>query len=814
MRIISKQLLIALVLMTSALKAQPDYRFSKGLAAADCHRYGREAVVTDQLAYLLHGGQLKTPVENGKLFANEKGVDVVWKSISVDSTGKFKGDLLSNGYIFLTYQSDKSQYALLHVSGNSMVYFNGQPHAGDIYGDGWMNMPVKLRRGTNELLIRCGNFSRWQGVGVKLIFPAKPVMLSIDDVTLPHIIVGKNSEGLLGAVVVINNTDRTLKDLSISATLNGKVKSSHVPEIARGTIRKVGFMFDPTGVHGKGDHACTISLKDGGKVLDEKQITITAVDPGDHQSYTFVSDIDGSVQYYSVAPATRELSKPALFLSVHGAGVQAIGQARAYHPKDWGVLVAPTNRRPRGFNWEDWGRIDALEVLELAKKKYDPAPDKIFLTGHSMGGHGTWYLGATYPDKWAAIAPCAGYPTLTGYGSADGKIPEQARTEQEKVLLRASNGSNVIALAQNYKPLGIYIHHGDDDRVVSVNYARQMRKLLSDFHNDFSYYEYPGGSHWFSNESVDWPPLFQFFTWHNIEPDSTADVVDFTTANPGISSRYRWASIIQQIQPLNYSRVQLVRNEKNLTITGTTDNVSMIRIETNFANAGDPVTITLDSTVIKATASEEHELWLSGYPTWKVVAKVDPNHKNAKRSGTFKEAFNHRMVFVYGTHGTREENQWAFSKARYDAEVWYYRGNGAVDIVADDDFTTQKFKERGVIIYGNSVTNTAWNKLLKNCPVKVSSDRVIVGEHVYKGNNLGAYFTWPREDSDATMVGVIAGTGLVGMKATEPNQYFAAGSGFPDFFVFSSEMLQAGPKGIKIAGFFDNEWRLTDAVTE
>ena len=58
------------------------------------------------------------------------------------------------------------------------------------------------------------------------------------------------------------------------------------------------------------------------------------------------------------------VSKPALFLSVHGASVEATNQARAYAQKDWGHLVAPTNRRPYGFSWEDWGRMDALEVLE------------------------------------------------------------------------------------------------------------------------------------------------------------------------------------------------------------------------------------------------------------------------------------------------------------------------------------------------------------------------------------------------------------------------------------------------------------------
>jgi len=131
---------------------------------------------------------------------------------------------------------------------------------------------------------------------------------------------------------------------------------------------------------------------------------------------------------------------------------------------DWGTLVAATNRRPRGFNWEDWGRLDALEVLDLAKNKFTPDPQHIYLTGHSMGGHGTWFLGATYSDKWAAIGACSGYPTLKGYGSADGLIPDSSNSPMEQLLLRSGNQSDVIKLVSNYKPLGVYILHGDSDR--------------------------------------------------------------------------------------------------------------------------------------------------------------------------------------------------------------------------------------------------------------------------------------------------------------------------------------------------------------
>jgi predicted esterase len=804
---------LVLILIGAAIvsNAQPSYHFTKGLAVPDCHRYGREALVTDQLAYQLYTGQLKTPVENGKLFTNNEGKDIIWKNIEVDSTGRFRGDLLGNGYIYLTYQSKSSQNVLLNTSANSMVYFNGEPHGGDIYSDGWVNIPVKLKKGVNELLIRCGNFSRWQGVSAKLIFPAKDILLSADDATLPHIVVGKSNENLWGAVVVINGSDKILKNLTIAATINGNVTTTNIPEIPQRTMRKIGFSFSPSGVKAKGDQVCLLALKQNAKLLDEEQITITAVDPKEHQSHTFVSKIDGSVQYYSVAPPTRDIEKPALFLSVHGAGVQAIGQARAYRPKDWGVLVAATNRRPRGFNWEDWGRMDALEVLALAKKKFDPDPNRIYLTGHSMGGHGTWYLGSTYPDQWAAIAPCAAYPTLTGYGSADGRIPDQAHSEEEKVLLRASNPSNVVELAPNYKGLGVYIFHGDDDRVVSVEYARQMRKVLGEFHNDFSYYEYPGGSHWFGNESVDWPPLFDFFKWHKIEHDTTFDNIEFVTANPAISSQYRWASVIQQNSPLDYSKFQLARNRSSSTITGTTENVFMIKLKTDFVKPGDSISITLDSVLIRTVVNEQRELWLSGFPDWKVVSKVDSRHKNPLRSGAFKEGFNNNMVFIYGTHGTKEENRWAYNKARYDAEVWYYRGNGSVDVIADDAFASQKFRDRGLIIYGNATTNSAWSKLLKNCVINVTADRITVGQDVFKGKDLGAYFTWPREDSDVAMIAVISGTGLLGMKATDANQYFAAGSGFPDYLIFSAEMLSQGAKGIRTAGFFDNEWSLSRA---
>lgn len=51
---------------------------------------------------------------------------------------------------------------------------------------------------------------------------------------------------------------------------------------------------------------------------------------------------------------------------------------------------------------------DVLNVLELVISEYGADRERVYLTGHSMGGGGTWYLAHQYPQLWDAIASSAG----------------------------------------------------------------------------------------------------------------------------------------------------------------------------------------------------------------------------------------------------------------------------------------------------------------------------------------------------------------------------------------------------------------------
>jgi hypothetical protein len=124
------------------------------------------------------------------------------------------------------------------------------------------------------------------------------------------------------------------------------------------------------------------------------------------------------------------------------------------------------------------------------------------------------------------------------------------------------------------------------------------------------------------------------------------------------------------------------------------------------------------------------------------------------------------MIFVYGTQGTREENAWACDKARYDAETFWYRGNGSVEVIADVAFLPEAAAGRSVIIYGNANTNAAWPRLLGDSPVQVERGVIVAGEHELHGHDLACLFIRPRPDSDIACVGVVSGTGPAGMRLT------------------------------------------------
>lgn len=766
---------------------------------------------SDGLGWEIATGKFKAPSGNDLTATNygRTREAVQWTPIEADSTGKFANRALRRAYVFTEYKADKPQIALLESSGNTRTFINGMPHEGDHYDFAYTLIPFRMQKGMNEFIFTPGRFGR---VEAKLIIPTKPVMLTKRDMTLPDIINGEGEKW--AAIRIVNAQEKALTGLKIQCTLeNGESATLTTDDVMPMMVRKVKFRIPGATSSKKGETKATVILQDkSGKEIDRTEISLQQKDASSIHERTFISDVDGSVQYYSVNPSTTQGDNQALFLSVHGASVEARNQARAYVPKDWGHIIAPTNRRPFGFNWEEWGRIDAMEVLAEAEKVFKTDPAHTYLTGHSMGGHGTWFLGVTYPDRFAAIAPCASYPDIAKYSRPNADAANVGE-KHFPMICQAANAGRVLDLRKNFLQSGIYILHGDSDNVVPIEQVRRMREILGTFHPDFCYYEYPGGSHWYSNESVDWKPIFDYFRWHSVPSADKVKQLEFHTASPAISAKDYWVTINQQDTAYDFSSVSFKQTDNG--ISGTTSNVAALTFDFPALKLPAEASITIDNETIPADGTRPAVLKkVSG--KWTLVEEIPVTEKYPSRYGGFKQAFDNRVVFVYATGGNKEENTWYQNKARFDAETFLYRGNGSIDVIADKDFIPSAYADRNVVLYGNASNNKAWNKLLKNAPVQVLKGEIRMGDKVLKGNDLGTYFVYPRPDSPMASVGVVAGTGIEGMKATYPNDYISGITGFPDLLIFNVDMLKEGIHGIQVSGFFGNDWSVENGcfITE
>ncbi|MCW3052124.1 MAG: Alpha/beta hydrolase family [Chthonomonadales bacterium] len=284
----------------------------------------------------------------------------------------------------------------------------------------------------------------------------------------------------------------------------------------------------------------------------------------------------------------------------------------------------------------------------------------------------------------------------------------------------------------------------------------------------------------------------------------------FTTADPGVSAWCHWAGIIGQAHRLNPSSVRVRLDPGQRRYSGTTENVALLAIRCTNLSAEGPLKVELDGQKLDNLSyptTPDKTLWLTRTGrTWSVGAAPAVTDKRPERCGPFKQAFRNHMVFVYGTQGTPEENAWSLAKARYDAEGFWYRGNGSIDVVADTAFDANRDRDRNVILYGNSDTNAAWKPLLSDSPVQVSRTHITAGTQNLTGDDLACLFIRPRPGSAHASVGVVSGSGLTGMRLTDRLPYFVSGVEYPDYLVLTPDTLTSGISGVRLAGFFGPDW--------
>lgn len=234
-------------------------------------------------------------------------------------------------------------------------------------------------------------------------------------------------------------------------------------------------------------------------------VILSAADVPAQESKTFSKTITRtlSADYLLFLPKGYEAGgtkRWPLMIFLHGAGERGSDLAKvAVHgpPKivkdrpDFPFILA-SPQCPEG---ERWSNDVVLGLLDELIKDHRVDTNRVYLTGLSMGGFGTWSLGIRHPERFAAIAP------ICGGG--------------EVVDVRLSSRSKSEAL----KSLGVWAFHGAKDEVVLAEESERMARWLTKVGvKEVKLTIYPEASHDSWTETYNNPKLYEWLLDHERKP--------------------------------------------------------------------------------------------------------------------------------------------------------------------------------------------------------------------------------------------------------------------------------------------------------
>lgn len=216
---------------------------------------------------------------------------------------------------------------------------------------------------------------------------------------------------------------------------------------------------------------------------------------------TMTQQVEIKVNYLLFLPADHgkeQGKKFPLILFLHGAGERGedvkdvmkhgppkLVDGKTDSPASKFIVVSPQCPPNK---W--WQPHEVIALLDEVTKKHAVDPDRVYLTGLSMGGFGTWETAARDPERFAAIAPICG-----------GGDPRRVRS---------------------LKDMPTWVFHGDKDTAVPVQRSIEMVDALKAAGNDAKFTRYPEAGHDSWTETYNNPELYEWFLKHKLAQKSAS----------------------------------------------------------------------------------------------------------------------------------------------------------------------------------------------------------------------------------------------------------------------------------------------------
>jgi poly(3-hydroxybutyrate) depolymerase len=510
------------------------------------------------------------------------------------------------------------------------------------------------------------------------------------------------------------------------------------------------------------------------------------------QVLTFFSDVDDTEQPYGLYLPKNydENKKYPLVVMLHGAGSnhrlslrRVFGKSNAngendveatrYFPewKDVEYIVAsPYVRGTMGY--QGVAEKDVYDVLADVKSRFSIDEDRIYLTGLSMGGGGTLWIGLTHPDTWAALFPVC-------------PAPPKGTDE----------------LAPNALNLPMFFHHGDQDAAVPVTVSRDWTKRLKEIGVNVSYTEYPGVNHNSWENAYKDEAAFEWFD--KFKRNKFPDRVLFNSKNYKYSSAY-WVHF-DQLTPGTLATIDAkftAPNQLEIKTTNLTAFTLQLKDHPKF-NAAQALQVTINGKKVKTSAAETVS-FTEQQGKWAATKyELPATAKKPGAEGPIGAVFSQRHVYVYGTAGNPSEAELKLrSEIATQAANWSFYRNAFLGrimvfprVMSDKEVRPSDLKDANLILFGTKETNTVIEKY---------SDRLPLQLNAASANDFGLLYVFPLDGHY-----VAVSSGLTWWTGAQPGALpflppaLLALNQFKDYILFKGTT-----GGVISEGYFDQNWKL------